>query len=46
MAFDNKGLEIGRSSIEITAQKDLAGYFDFHFDARTNIDSDGKIVME
>lgn len=45
-AFDNRGLEMGRSKQEITATKDEARFYDFHFDKRTNIDTDSKIVME
>jgi hypothetical protein len=45
-AYDNQGLEMGRSSIKIDAQDGDAGFYDFHFDKRTNIDRDGKIVLE
>ena len=45
-AYDNQGLEMGRSSVKIDAQEGDAGFYDFHFDKRTNIDRDGKIVLE
>jgi hypothetical protein len=45
-AYDNQGLEMGRSSVKIDAQDGDAGFYDFHFDKRTNIDRDGRIVLE
>jgi hypothetical protein len=45
-AYDNQGLEMGRSSVKIDAQEGDAGFYDFHFDSRTNIDRDGRIVLE
>lgn len=45
-AYDNQGLEMGRSSIKVEAQAGDAGFYDFHFDKRTNIDRDGRIVLE
>ena len=45
-AYDNQGLEMGRSTIKVDAQEGDAGYYDFHFDKRTNIDRDGRIVLE
>ncbi|MEA5458407.1 hypothetical protein VB796_05125 [Arcicella sp. LKC2W] len=45
-AYDNDGLEMGRSSIKVDTQSGNAGFYDFHFDKRTNIDRDGKIVLE
>jgi hypothetical protein len=45
-AYDNQGLEMGRSSIKVDAQDGDAGFYDFHFDKRTNIDRDGRIVLE
>jgi hypothetical protein len=44
--FDNKDLEMGRSSQLVKGKKDEAGFIDFIFDKRTNIDSDSKIIME
>ena len=45
-AYDNQGLEMGRSSIKVEADGGDAGFYDFHFDKRTNIDRDGRIVLE
>ena len=45
-AYDNQGLEMGRSSVKVDTQAGDAGFYDFHFDKRTNIDRDGKIVLE
>lgn len=45
-AYDNQGLEMGRSSIKVEVQNGDAGFYDFHFDKRTNIDRDGRIVLE
>lgn len=44
--YDSHKREMGRSHKHITASEDSAAYFDFHFDPRTNIDSDSKIIME
>lgn len=43
---DAKGLEIGRCRDTIRAKNGDAGYYDFRFDKRTNIDSDSKIIIE
>lgn len=43
---DAKGLEMGRSKLPVKAKKGDAGYYDFIFDKRTNIDSDSKITIE
>lgn len=43
---DAKGLEIGRHKDTIVATGGHAGYYDFRFDKRTNIDSDSKIIIE
>lgn len=45
-AFDNKGQEMGRVSEEVSGKKNEARYVDFHFDKRTNIDSDSKLTLE
>ena len=45
-AFDSKKLEIGRVKIKIEGKKDEAKYFEFHFDKRTEINNDCKIVIE
>jgi len=44
-ALDNNRLEFGRASITITSAAGEAGYHDFIFDKRTNIDRDDKIVI-
>jgi hypothetical protein len=43
---DGKNLEMGRAKMQLSAKAGEAKYFDFHFDHRTNIDRDSKIVME
>jgi hypothetical protein len=45
-AFDSKGQEMGRVKISVEGKKDEAQYLEFHFDKRTNIDSDSKITLE
>lgn len=45
-AYDNQGLEMGRSFVKIDVESGDAGFYDFHFDKRTNIDRDGKVVLE
>ena len=45
-AYDNQGLEMGRSFVQIDVEGGDAGFYDFHFDKRTNIDRDGKVVLE
>lgn len=45
-AFDNKGQEMGRVKIEVSGKKDETQFLEFHFDKRTNIDSDSKITLE
>src|SRR6478752_6251285 len=45
-AFYNKGQEMGRVKISVEGKKDEAQYLEFHFDKRTNIDSDSKITLE
>lgn len=44
--LDSKGLEMGRCSQLVKGRKDEAGYVDFIFDKRTDIDNDSKIIME
>ena len=43
---DKTGLEIGRSKKLLRGKKDEAGYNDFIFDVKTNIDRDCVIIME
>ena len=45
-AFDNKNLEMGRVKIEIKGKKDEARYIEFHFDKRTDITNDSKLILE
>ena len=45
-AFDNNNLEMGRIQMQIEAKKNDAKFFDFKFDARTNIDTDSKLTLE
>lgn len=44
--YDNKGQEMGRVKIDVQGKKDEAKFVEFHFDKRTNIDSDSKITIE
>jgi hypothetical protein len=44
--FDNKNKEMGRVSTAVKGKKGEAKFIDFHFDKRTNIDSDNKITLE
>lgn len=44
--FDQKGLEAGRSTINVTGKAGEAGYFDFAFDKRTYIESKSRITLE
>ena len=43
--MDENGLEIGRANAAMEAEAGDAGYYDFVFDERTNIDTDDKVVM-
>lgn len=45
-AYDNKGLEMGRSSQLVKGKKEEARFIDFIFDKRTNIDNDSKVTIE
>ncbi|MDF3027704.1 MAG: hypothetical protein K0S23_2011 [Fluviicola sp.] len=45
-AFDDKKLEMGRSSVEVQGKKDEAKYVDFHFDRRVNLDSKNELVIQ
>jgi hypothetical protein len=44
--FENGDKEKGRCKTSLKGKKGEAGYYDFVFDPRTNIDRDNKIVME
>ena len=39
-AYDNHKLETGRSKLVVTARKGDAGFYDFRFDRRTNLDAE------
>lgn len=43
--FDNKSQEMGRVTMLVEGKKGEAKYIDFHFDKRTNIDSDSKLTL-
>jgi hypothetical protein len=45
-AFDEKNLEMGRTSLSVSGKKDEARFFEFHFDKRTNIDSKNTLTIE
>lgn len=45
-AFDDNGLEMGRSKLPVDAKRDDAQFFEFHFDAKTNIDHNSKITVQ
>ncbi len=46
-AYDNQKLETGRSRVIIKANKDDAGFYDFTFDRRTNLDTeDCRLVLQ
>jgi hypothetical protein len=45
-AFDSKGQEMGRVSVAVNEKKNEAKFVEFHFDKRTNIDSDSKLTFE
>ena len=44
--FDMNDLEMGRASLDIAGKMGDAKFFEFHFNQRTNIDSDSKITLE
>ena len=45
-AFDKKGAEMGRVKVPVGKKKEEAGFVEFRFDPRTNIDTDSKIILE
>ena len=45
-AFDNKNLEMGRTKIEVKGKKDETRFLEFHFDKRTEIKNDSKLLLE
>jgi hypothetical protein len=45
-AFDENALEMGRVGVALEGKKNEAKYIEFHFDKRTNIDSNNRLVIE
>ena len=45
-AFDSKHAEMGRKTVQVRGKATESQYIEFHFDKRTNIDSDSKLVIE
>ncbi|HEY9047923.1 MAG TPA: hypothetical protein VIN08_18575, partial [Ohtaekwangia sp.] len=46
-AYDNQKLETGRSKLIIKAKKDDAGFYDFPFDKRANLDTeDCRLILQ
>jgi hypothetical protein len=44
--FDDKQLEMGRTTAIVQGKKDEAKFIEFHFDTRTNIDSKNVLTVE
>lgn len=44
--ISTEGQEYGRKTILVKGLKNEAGYYDFVFDKRTNIDSKGKLLID
>lgn len=44
--FDDKQLEMGRARVGLRGKAGEARFVEFHFDRRTNIDTNSKIVVE
>ena len=45
-ALDEKGLEMGRSTLMIKANKGEAHFYDIHFDKRTDINTNSTIIIQ
>ncbi|MFL9484120.1 hypothetical protein ACI6Q2_15170 [Chitinophagaceae bacterium LWZ2-11] len=45
-ALDEKGLEYGRTTLQVTSKKGQAGYYDFVFDKRVNLENKSKFAFE
>ncbi len=45
-AFDEKGLEYGRTSALVKGKKGTAGYVDFIFDKKVNLENKSKFIFE
>jgi hypothetical protein len=44
--FDKNGLEMGRTTLDVQEEAGEAGFHDFEFDKRTQIETKSKIVIE
>jgi hypothetical protein len=44
--YDDKQLEMGRVRVDLRGKAGEARFVEFHFDRRTNIDNDSRIVVE
>ena len=44
--FDKNGLEMGRTTLDVNEDAGEAGFQDFEFDARTQIETKSKITIE
>lgn len=44
--FDSKSLEMGRARVSVTGKAGDARFIDFHFDKRTNIDNNCKLIIQ
>jgi len=44
--FDDKQLEMGRARVHLKGKAGEARFVEFHFDRRTNIDTNSKIAVE
>lgn len=45
-AFDEKGVEYGRTSLMVKAKKDSANYFDFRFNKKVNLELKSTFIVE
>jgi hypothetical protein len=45
-AFDKEDKEYGRTSLQVTAKKGDAGYYDFVFDKRVNLESKSRFLLQ
>ncbi|MCO4291602.1 hypothetical protein NF867_01825 [Solitalea sp. MAHUQ-68] len=45
-AFDSDSLEMGRVKVAVKGEKDDAKYVEFHFDKRTDISNDSRLLIE
>jgi|SRR5690606_21488843 len=44
--YDKKGVEMGRTSLKVTQKKGDAGYWDFTFDPKADIENQSKLTIE